>query len=214
MVGAGRRIARVQWQYCGCNRANRWVQEVITKVVSGTVEKAGAFRCPLPIALVALWRKSHIAMNYKCPCCGEPTISSWEKFKSSGLHPAVSSNCEGHSESDKSENWFDKLFVIVGPFLLVISLIYFRSWWPLVLMVIGYSCYEYHKFRCRPLVKTDREIAKIQHWFVFVILLGVLVWLIWSAFWSIFCPICLSAMLHFMAIWPPRTLPLLAALRL
>ena len=120
-------------------------------------------------------------MKHKCPHCGEQSISSWARFHSSSLSPAVCPSCGGHAKQHWASHPFEALFYAIGiPAILLWSLS-IKSWWPITVTALILAVIEILKFCYVPMVMVNVSLAKKYHWFAFGCLLVVFVWVVSDA---------------------------------
>ncbi|WP_144062460.1 hypothetical protein [Simiduia agarivorans] len=120
-------------------------------------------------------------MKHTCPHCGKQSISSWAKFNSSSLHPAICPSCQGHAKQHWASHPLEDIFYVIGmPGILLWSFLV-ESWWPIIITVLFLTVISTLKFRYVPMVAVDLSLAKKQHWFAFGCLLVVFIWVVSDA---------------------------------
>lgn len=120
-------------------------------------------------------------MKHICPHCNNRTISSWDKFNSSGLHPAECPVCKGVSmQNHAGGEWISLIGMFGLPITVIISVVV-KSWLPISLFATIMMTYSTYRFINVPMIAANIESAKKQHWFAFVGLIIILIWLVYEA---------------------------------
>ena len=120
-------------------------------------------------------------MKHTCPYCNERSISSWSKFNSSALHPAICPKCNGLSKQHYAGTVFEALLATFGvPAILLWSLLA-KSWWPIIVLILVGGAVSILKFVYTPMVAVDLARAKNYHWFAFGCLVMVFIWAAFEA---------------------------------
>ena len=122
-----------------------------------------------------------VEMKHLCPHCNQRSISSWAKFNSSSLHPAVCPQCHEHSQQHIAGTWIESLLITFGTPAILLWALFIKSWWPIVFLVILAIASSIAKFVYVPMVAVDISRAKKQHWFAFGCLVVVFVWVVFDA---------------------------------
>lgn len=120
-------------------------------------------------------------MKHRCPHCGDQSISSWSKFNSSSLHPAICPSCKGHCKQHWAQHPLETLVLMFGVPAIFMWAFFIKSWWPIILLVISVVVISVLQFRYVPMVAVNVSLAKKQHWFAFGCLCVILIWLVSEA---------------------------------